>query len=365
MKTIRVAHVFWGLGFGGIETMLVNIANAQAEYGADVHVVLINELYEKTLLEKLDSSVHVHLLNRKLGSKSLVFVWHLNKELRKMQPDKIHLHGPEFYAMIFGKKLSHKVSLTLHALPFTMAKHGSFWGMIKAMFSMGFVDGEQLVQRIPKLFAISNAVKEAFAEKYGVDSTVICNGILTANFFPKDQTAITPAYKLVQISRLDHDKKGQDLLIKAAAILKTVVDVTFIGDGESMEYLKKLTSDLDLEKNVHFLGKQSQEYIAKHLRNYDLFVQPSRREGFGLTVAEAMAAKVPVLVSSGQGPAEVTENDNYGWLFENGNADDLAEQIRFVFDHYDEALAKASLAKEHVCRHYDVSVTAKRYLELY
>ena len=33
MKTIRVAHVFWGLGFGGIETMLVNIANAQAEYG--------------------------------------------------------------------------------------------------------------------------------------------------------------------------------------------------------------------------------------------------------------------------------------------------------------------------------------------
>lgn len=62
--------------------MLVNIANAHAEYGADVHVVLINELYEKTLLEKLDSSVHVHFLNRKLGSKSLVFVWHLNKEFQ-------------------------------------------------------------------------------------------------------------------------------------------------------------------------------------------------------------------------------------------------------------------------------------------
>lgn len=35
---------------------------------------------------------------------------------------------------------------------------------------------------------------------------------------------------------------------KAAAILKTEVDVTFIGDGESMDYLKKLTSDLGLEK---------------------------------------------------------------------------------------------------------------------
>lgn len=81
--------------------------------------------------------------------------------------------------------------------------------MIKAMFTMGFVDGEQLVQRIPKLFAISNAVKEAFAEKYGVDSTVICNGILTSNFFPKEQVAITPPYKLVQISRLDHEKRGK------------------------------------------------------------------------------------------------------------------------------------------------------------
>lgn len=192
MKTIRVAHVFWGLGFGGIETMLVNIANAQAEYGADVHIVLINELYEKSLLDKLESSVHVHLLNRKLGSKSLAFIWNLNKELRNIAPAKIHLHGPEFYAMIFGKKLRHEVSLTLHALPFSMAKHGSFWGMLKAMLTMGFVDGEQLVQRIPKIFAISNAVKEAFAEKYGVDSTVICNGILTTNFLPKEQVVITP-----------------------------------------------------------------------------------------------------------------------------------------------------------------------------
>lgn len=192
MKTIRVAHVFWGLGFGGIETMLVNIANAQAEYGADVHVVLINELYEKTLLEKLDSSVHVHLLNRKLGSKSLTFIWNLNKELRDIAPDKIHLHGPEFYAMIFGKELKNKTSLTLHALPFAKIKHGSYWGMVKAMLTLGFVDGEQLVQRIPKIFAISNAVKEAFNEKYGVDSTVICNGILTTNFLPKEQVEVTP-----------------------------------------------------------------------------------------------------------------------------------------------------------------------------
>ncbi len=50
---MKIAHIFWALGFGGIETMLVNIAYAQAQYGAEVHIVLINELYEKSLLERL------------------------------------------------------------------------------------------------------------------------------------------------------------------------------------------------------------------------------------------------------------------------------------------------------------------------
>ena len=68
----------------------------------------------------------------------------------------------------------------------------------------------------------------------------------------------------------------------------------------------RLTAELHAETYVRFLGKQTQDYVAAHLTDYDLFVQPSRWEGFGLTVAEAMAAGVPVLVSEGQGPAEVT-----------------------------------------------------------
>ena len=55
--------------------------------------------------------------------------------------------------------------------------------------------------------------------------------------------------------------------------------------------------ELNLEKHVRFLGNQSREYVYSHLKDYDLFVQPSRFEGFGLTVAEAMAACVPVLVT--------------------------------------------------------------------
>lgn len=141
--------------------------------------------------------------------------------------------------------------------------------------------------------------------------------------------------------------------------------MTFIGDGESMQYLQQLTRQLGVDDHVHFLGKQSQDYIAHHLKDYDLFVQPSRREGFGLTVAEAMATKVPVLVSSGQGPAEVTENDRFGWVFENGDERDLADKVKYISEHYADAVRKTDDACRHVREHYDVSVTARRYMELY
>ena len=96
-----------------------------------------------------------------------------------------------------------------------------------------------------------------------------------------------------------------------------------------------------------------------------MFVQPSRWEGFGLTVAEAMAAKVPVLVSEGQGSAEVTCGNKFGWTFENGNSNDLAEKIKYLYDNYDEAMDKANSALNYVQNTYDVSVTARKYLDNY
>ena len=54
---MRIVHVYWSLRFGGIETMLVNIANAQARYGANVYIIIINDNCDKTLLSALNKNV--------------------------------------------------------------------------------------------------------------------------------------------------------------------------------------------------------------------------------------------------------------------------------------------------------------------
>ena len=78
-----------------------------------------------------------------------------------------------------------------------------------------------------------------------------------------------------------------------------------------------MVQNLHLENEVVFEGLKDQSWVYQNLCNYDLFIQPSRYEGFGLTVAEAIAAKVPVLVSNIEGPLEIIDGGRLGMSFEN------------------------------------------------
>lgn len=361
---MKVVHIFWSLTYGGIETMLVNIANEQAKMGAEVSVCIINEYYDKGLLEAFHPNVHVHLIGRKLGSRNVRFIFSLNRILNDLSPDAIHLHSSVLYTLLWRKRLSRVASVTLHALPSGTVRRSAA-SRIFPLLDL-FTDGNvRFIDKVPKVFAISEAVKRALWENYHVKSTVVNNGIRTRDFKHRPDNDVERVMRIVQVSRLEHKKKGQDLLIRAAAALHGRVHVDLIGDGSSRVYLEQLVKDLHMEKQVTFLGTKPQSYIAEHLCDYDLFVQASRWEGFGLTVAEAMAANVPVLVSTGQGPAEVTQGDKYGWVFENGSEKDLALQIEHIFNNYPNALSKAAKAHKYVVDNYDVSVTARKYLNLY
>lgn len=362
---MKVAHVVWSLKFGGIETMLVNIVNAQVLMGTEVYVIIVDDSYEQLLINAIDDRVQLIFLHRKPSSRSPIAIYKLNMELKRINPEVIHLHASKLFSLILIKKMRKRICSTLHDLPVGTLKEKGLLYRLFPIFNCFASGNVRNIDRIPHVFAISNAVHGQLLEKYNLPSTVVCNGIKADIFKQRTRHVTSFPLKIIMVSRLVHMKKGQDLLIYAAAKLKGKVDVTFIGEGESYEYLKKIAEKLKVEQCVHFIGPKSQNEIAIELANYDLFVQPSRFEGFGLTVAEAMAARVPVLVTEGQGPAEVTCGNKYGWLFENGNIDDLAEKIDFICTHYTEADKKADKALKYVYDTYDVKVTAATYLNEY
>ena len=183
---------------------------------------------------------------------------------------------------------------------------------------------------------------------------------------------LAATFKIVQVKRLNHERKGQDLLIKAAHHLVSKhgfknLKFYFIGEGESKTFLEKMIAEFNLSEYVFLEGNKSREWIYKNLCSYDLFVHPSRFEGFGLTVVEAMAAQVPVIASNIEGPAEILNFGQYGLLFESGDVDDLVAKIREAIGLYqsDKMNNLVQSAYQHCIHNFDISMTARNYCESY
>lgn len=104
--------------------------------------------------------------------------------------------------------------------------------------------------------------------------------------------------------------------------------------------------------------------ICSLLCQYELFVQPSCTEGFGFTVAEAMAAKVPVLVSNQEGPMEIIGNGKYGFCFKTDDVDDCYLQIEKIMamENVNDMIAAAY---HNVETKYNIKRTAIQYLDYY
>lgn len=175
--------------------------------------------------------------------------------------------------------------------------------------------------------------------------------------------------RIVQVSRLDVEKKGQDILIKAVALLKERgienIEVDFIGEGRSEPRLRQLVQEYCVVNQINFLGLCDRQYIYSHLKEYDLMCHPARYEGFGLTVAEGIAAMLPVLVSDEGGPYEIIKYGELGYAFRMEDVTDCANQIEYIYNNYDKAMERVGSAYTYVAEQFSVRRMVADYIKAY
>jgi len=102
-------------------------------------------------------------------------------------------------------------------------------------------------------------------------------------------------------------RKGVNWLLEAFAKCRAEdpsMSLTIVGDGELGGPLRHRADELGLQESVTFTGSVSPEIALRLMREHDLLVHPSRWESFGMTVIEAVAAGMPVLVTRCGGPEE-------------------------------------------------------------
>lgn len=349
---MKILHLIFSFNIGGAETMLADIVNQQCQYET-VGLIIINESINEGLLNTISDDVKVVCIGRTPGSKSLIPLIRLNKEIYDFQPDIIHCHNHNLITLLlpFFRKIAF---LTVHSV---------------GISTQNFL-------KYKRCIAISNAVKEDIYYRAKLKIKAINNGINCALVKIKEEESLDmerPILKIVQVSRLLHEQKGQHIALRAIKRLAedgvSDIQLDFIGAGASQPYLEHLAKELGITGMINFLGMRDRQYVYQHLSDYHLLIQPSLSEGFGLTVAEAMAAKLPVLVSNIEGPMEVIKNGAYGDYFEKGNAEDLALKIRLFIAKTKkekmECAERVERAFQYCNEQFHIKKTALSYVEEY
>jgi glycosyltransferase involved in cell wall biosynthesis len=123
---------------------------------------------------------------------------------------------------------------------------------------------------------------------------------------------------------------GVDVLAKAfvkVANINSEVNLILLGGGSQGAKIRQILMNGGVMERVHFGGHVVQADLPRWYHMADLYISPSHVDGSSVTLMEALASGLPCLVSDIAGNREWIEDGVNGWLFRDGDVDDLSEKI--------------------------------------
>jgi glycosyltransferase involved in cell wall biosynthesis len=220
-----------------------------------------------------------------------------------------------------------------------------------------------------RVFAVSEQVRQHCIEVDRIHPArveTIYNGLDLGNSV---KAAKTSGESLITTVGNVRHVKGHDVFIKAAAaVVRRFPQVSFSIAGEVLEpeyfaELQSLVRDLKLSERFHFVGGVAN--IPEHLSSADIFVLPSRSEGFSNAIIEAMAASLPVVATDVGGNAEAVKDGVSGFVVPPENSAALAEAICRLLDDPSKASQMGAAGKTLVAERFTTSAMMGRIRAAY
>lgn len=208
--------------------------------------------------------------------------------------------------LVFDRKL--KTVVTIHDLLF-----------IRYPELYNFIDIEIYKRKVKhackvsdKIVAISEQTKEDIKDFLGVESSKIevvyqgCNSSFKKEYSPLELNRVIDKYKLPEDFILNvgtiEARKNSLLIIKALSSIKNKSDIPLVIIGKATNYkneLVRVAKKEGINSKIIFLHEVTDEDLPKIFQLSKLFIYPSKFEGFGIPIIEALSSKVPVISSKG------------------------------------------------------------------
>lgn len=359
---MKILHIHPSMAGGGIEAMICGLVNEMAKVH-DVTLCTIFEPKKEDVFEnKLSSSVHRISLGKKIPGFSIKEIFDIYRCIRDGHYDVVHIHG-FFYYYALAVFLLHKRVKFVYTIHSDAAKENTLWDkrfirIKKYAFKKNYIHP----------VTISKESKRSFTAFYGLDSTLIYNGI-------PEYVALNNASKLKEFRKTDKTKlffhpgrisepKNQVVLVKVFdRLIKEGNDVVLLIAGQKQDM--QIWSELEpyLNERIIYLGERSD--VRDLLAESDAFCLPSIWEGMPVTLLEALSVGCIPICSPVGGIPEAVINGYNGFLSENSNENAYYKTLKEFINCPDVEVKQIKQNCLETFKKFRIAEVVNKYIKLY
>ncbi|MBN1154212.1 glycosyltransferase family 4 protein [candidate division KSB1 bacterium] len=236
-----------------------------------------------------------------------------------------------FYTPLFVKEPI--IAILHHLFGASIFSETSLPGALYVRLSESFLPA---VYKNTLFSVVSNSTRNELISKRLPPENVrlIHNGVDSARY-RKDDSLKSRRPIIGYLGRIKKYKNIDHLLQAMVIIRKSVPDVVLkvIGSGDYLDSLRRHSVDMGVDDIVHFIGNVDERTKVDLLNEVWFTVNPSSKEGWGLTIIESNACGTPVIAADSPGLRDSVVHEKTGFLYPHGDIAKLAEQaIRLIND---------------------------------
>ncbi|MGZ0712365.1 glycosyltransferase (plasmid) [Coraliomargarita sp. W4R53] len=356
------------------------LAAGLVERGHHVHVEAPSATHSQhgTFAEVIEGqpvTVHRIASRRYLPHDWLTFVWpwmskhYARKILDEVHPDVVHIQSH----IIIGRGLSREAAkrgipivATNHVMPENVLDFTVLPAFLnKYILKLAWEDAERTFKLTEAVTTPTRRAADFLEATIDIKGVVpISCGIKASDY--SAELAPREANRLVFVGRLTTEKQI-DVVLNAMTLLEPQFDVSFdiVGQGDQRRNLELLVGELGLTDRVRFHGHTTDDELRGLLTNASVFVIASIAELQSIATMEAMASGLPIVAANAVALPHLVHDGENGYLFEPGNARDLAAKLTTVLTQAPDERVRMQQASLEGVKVHDMKRTLDTFEALY
>ena len=365
IKNCDILIILNSLVAEGCPQLALNLAENWSSKGKKIEIICFDKYPLEILQEFREISVDVHFYKdfKKKFFRYFLLIYYTYEICLKLKPKAVLCFPFGWHAFIaIGAKFSGVRNICTHIGNYPPIHEKSIH-----KFRLLVLLGRLFTK---KCICCSDYIMEASKNYFHIPNNALsrvyncCDLNRFSNLKNKIEIKPHKTIKLGMVARLEKHK-DHVTLIKSISEMKKYglnINLSIIGDGSKRKELEKLSKDLGIELMIKFLGARRD--IPKIISQLDIFVFSAKEdEGFGIALAEAMVAGIPILASNVGSCLEILGNGKYGNFFKKGDPKDLALKV-LEMTNYPKTIYKKSLkAKKYAIKNFSVEKMSNAYFD--